>query len=268
MYAQERRVQWKRTAEVKEKVELLHSVHVINLPTTTSLLRGEFEYEISHRFLPPLNTEKAFLGIDGPANIRMALAYGITDKTLLTLARSNLQDNVDLRVKYRFWELNHDTAPAALALRAGGAWNTQVNPFLSDNRKTADPKNVQYYGQVVLNTLILKKLGIGLVPSYLYNSDIYSDDTETSFTLGTFLQYYVGPMWSVIIEGNTTISGYKSSYNSLHFGIELETGGHFFKIFVGNNAALNPSQYLAGSDMKTDMDSLRVGFNITRILKL
>jgi hypothetical protein len=266
--AQTEGVRWKRERAASKKIELLHSPQAINFATTTTLRKGEFEYEISHRFIPAISTEKAFLGIDGPANIRMALGYGISEKLFVILGRSSLQDNLDLQFKYRFFEMGHDMFPAAVAVNGGIAWNTQIIEALAPGRDTTDPKNFQYYGQLILNTLIGKKLGLGFVPSYLYNSNIYCEDTKYSFTAGTYAQYYIGTMLSVLLEGNTTITGFRGRYNSFHFGIELETGGHFFKIFAGNNASMNPGQYLAGSDRITSMNNLRLGFAITRILTL
>lgn len=268
--AQESRVHWKRTEPLAQKTGIFHSAQAVNLPTTTTLKKGEFEYEISHRFLPVVNTEKAYFGIDGPAHIRTALGYGISDRLIVVLGRSNFEDNYDLQFKYRLLEDVLGMAPYAVALRAGAAWSTEINQALAGNRSTTDSKNFQYYAQAIVNTLLWKRLGIGLVPSYVYNSHIYCKDTKYSFTVGSYVQFYLGKMISLFVENNTTISGYRGKYNSLHAGVELETGGHFFKIFVGNNSAENPSQYLAGSDLdiKFKGDNLRLGFVITRILKL
>jgi hypothetical protein len=70
----------------------------------------------------------------------------------------------------------------------------------------------------------------------------------------------------MMIEWNPTVYGWRDSYNSLAFGIELETGGHFFKLFVTNNVNINTAQYLAGADKKFGKESIRLGFLITRLL--
>ena len=115
--------------------------------------------------------------------------------------------------------------------------------------------------------MIANKLGIGIVPSYLYNSHIYCEDTEYSFTLGGYLQYYLSAMFSIYVETNFTVTGWRKDYNPIAIGVEIETGGHFFKIFLGNSHSINPSQYLAGADLYVEDGEWRLGFNITRILK-
>ncbi len=265
--AQPSGVRWKRkTNQTPPDLELFHATHTVNLPTAETIRKGEFEYEISHRFLPAVGTENAYFGIDGPAHMRMALAYGITDRLVTTLGRSNFNDNIDLRLKYKALQLRHKSFPMLIALRGGLGWNTQVI-----NRDKTDSRNFQYYGQIVANTLLFNKLGIGVVPSYLYNSHIYCEDPEYSFTLGSYLQYYVAASWSLFLEMNNTVTGFRKDFDAVAAGIELETGGHFFKIFFTNSSALNPSQYLAGADLKyfegDQGDNWRLGFNITRILK-
>lgn len=267
--AQEPTIQWKRNeSKVESKLQLFHSIHAVNLPTAETLQRGELEYEISHRFIPTIDAKNSYFGIDGPAHIRTALAYAITNQLLVTAGRSNYNDNYDFRLKYQFLRLDHETMPLLLAARTGFAWNTEVYDINGKLRDKTDPKNFQYYGQLIFNTMFFKRLGIGLVPSYLYNSHIWCENSEYSFTVGSYLQYYFSAMWSVFLETNTTVSGWRKDYNPVAIGIEIETGGHFFKIFLGNSQALNPTQYLAGADLKIEDGDWRLGFNITRILKL
>ncbi len=255
-------VRWRPKKRVVKKVELFHSTQSINSFTSTMLRKGEFEYEISHRFIPPISTENAMFGIDGPARMRMALAYGFSNRGMMVLGRSNFQDNVDLQIRYRLWQKANKLFPMALAMRAGAAWSTDVA-----GRTLTDTRNFQYYAQLVFNGLFRKKLGVGVVPSYVYNSHVLCPQVQYSFTIDAYVQYYLTSLLSLLVETNTTVSGYRGKYNSFALGIELETGGHFFKIFVTNNAALNPSQYLAGSDLPLQLKNLRLGFNITRILK-
>ena len=256
--AQERKVQWQSTAATVPDLQLFHSNHIANLPSAETLQRNDLQFEISHRFVTPVNGGyEAFWGLDDGANIRIALDYALTNYILFSVGRSNIFDNLDLNAKWKFLQVRNEHLPLVAAIRAGAAFNTADIGAIEDQN--------QFYGQLVLNTLIMKKLGIGIVPSYLENSNILSSETKNSSTLGIYGQFYVSPLWSVFAEWNTTLSGYKNLYNPLTFGIELETGGHFFKIFLSNSSNLNTAQYLVGADLK---DEWRIGFNITRLLKL
>ncbi len=259
-YAQE--IQWKRGASATPALALFHSTHVVNLPTAETMQQGDFEFEISHRFIPLLKEGyDAFWGLDGPANIRLAFGYAPWDHMVITLGRSNVSNNVDLQIKYKAFQFRHDWVPTIISLNIVAAWNKE-----SHSTGDARPGSTQYFAQLIFNTLISGKLGIGVVPSYLYNSALTADETKYSFTLGNYLQYYFSARWSLYFEWNPTVTGWRDNYESVSGWIELETGGHFFKVFVTNNALINISQFLAGADKKFSDGDLHLGFMITRLL--
>jgi hypothetical protein len=113
-----------------------------------------------------------------------------------------------------------------------------------------------------------KKLAFGIVPSYLYNSHPECLDNQYSFTIGTYLQYYISDVFSVLWEYNPTVTGWRDFHNPMGFGLEIETGGHFFKVFLTNSTDLNQTQFLSGADKSFDDGDLRFGFMITRLLFL
>lgn len=271
LYAQPK---WKKETSTPEvKLELFHSTQTANFPTTESLKSGNWMYEISHRFLPSINDGyDELFGFDGPAKIRFSLGYGINDNLMITLGRSNNTDNLDLQLKQKLFQIENDYLPSVFSFQLGAVWNTEV-PF-GLNLSRTDSRNFQFYTQLVFNTMLFnKKLGIGLVPSYLYNSFIYSVEKQYSFTIGSYLQYYINRMWSFWIEYNPTIAGYRGrirldeigkSYNTIAIGTAIETGGHIFNILLTNNARLNTSQYLVGADRSTNNGDWRLGFGIIR----
>lgn len=251
---------WQRSAPVAQELHLFHSPYVAALPTAETLQKGDWEFEVSHRFSTPISEgSRTFWGMDGPALIRLALGYSITDKLMIHVGRSNLMDNLELQVKYKAFQIDHQTFPLLIGVRGGIAHNGEIfNPIKNDARR------YQYYGQLIVNTMIQKKLGIGVVPTYLYNAHIFCVDPQYSLTMGSYVQYYVSPRWSLLAEWNPTVSGWRRDFDSLTLGFELETGGHFFKIFLSNNDKVNTSQFVAGADKDFAEGDLRIGFMITR----
>lgn len=262
--AQDAPVRWKRSDPLTTvDLQLFLALQSVNLPTAETLQRGDIEFQILHRFIPAVSKGvDALFGLDGPANMRFALTYAPTNRILVTVGRSNVFDNTDLFVKYKFLQIRNDSFPLLFALKGGVAWNTQV--FI---RKKSDSKNFQYFGQFIVNTLIKKKIGLGIVPSYLNNSDIFSANNEHSLTFGSYAQYYVSSTWSILIEWNSTVSGWRSMHNPVTLGVELNTGGHFFKLIMTNSVLLNTSQFLGGSEYKFSNNDLRLGFNISRLFR-
>jgi hypothetical protein len=262
--AQEPPRQWERRVEATvPPLTVFHSTHVINLPTAETLARGEWQFEIAHRFQPPLSDgADAFWGLDGPANMRLGLGYAPVDRLLVTVARSNFMDNWDLQVKLRAWEYAGGPFPIKAALQAGGAWSSDV-----PERDSGDPGNFQYYAQLVLNARAADRLALGLVPSYLHNVLLDRDDPVQDLYWGLYGQLFLTRYLSVLGEWNLGENRAELQNDAGGFGIELETGGHFFKIFLTNSVRLNPTQYLVGTDFPFEGDELRLGFSITRLLR-
>ncbi len=258
-------VQWKRTGPaVKPDLQLFHSTQTFNLPTAETMQKSVFEFEISHRFIPPITEGVDFLyGLDGPVNMRLGLGFALTNRLVITLARSNVDDNVDLQIKHKTFQFYNSYVPVLIGLQIGTAWNTGIL-----GREKTDSQNFQYYGRVIFNTLLIKKIGLGIVPAYIYHSDIFSIDTKKSFTVGSYVQYYIFNYFSILTEWNPHVSGFRKPYNSVSFGIELGTSGHFFKILLTNNGTLNPTQFSLGADLPAvENGDWRLGFNVTRLLK-
>jgi len=261
---QEQPRQWERRASAtRPPLTAFHSTQLINLPTAETLAGGEWQFEISHRFLPPVSEgEDAFWGLDGPVNMRLGLGYAPSDRVLVTLARSNLMDNWDLQVKLRALESEAGSLPILLALQGGAAWSSDV-----PGRDSGDNGNFQYYGQLILNTLVGEKLALGVVPSYLYNVLLDRNDRVQELYLGLYGQLFLTDILSITTEWTVGENPEEFSHDVGSFGIELETGGHFFKIFLSNSVRINPSQYLAGTDFAFEPDEWRLGFAITRLLR-
>jgi hypothetical protein len=262
--AQTEKSSWQRSGgPVRHDLALFRSMHAFNLPTTETLEKQDLEFEVSHRFFPPVHEGYNLYGLDGPINMRLGLSYAVTNKLLITAAISNANDNNDYRLKYKAVQLRGDLLPVAISLQCGMGWNTDVT-----GRKKGDSRNFQYYGQVIVNTLIKKKLGLGLVPSIVLNSDIIDSSTsEHSLTMGSYIEYYFSPLLAVLAEWSPVVDGYHRAHNAAAFGIELNTGGHFFKILLTNSTWINPSQYLAGTNYEFKADEWRLGFNITRLFR-
>jgi len=261
---QEPLVSWHRSeAAPTPPAPIFHATAVVDLPTAVTLDKGLWQFEISHRFIPPFSDGgDALYGLDGPVNMRIALGYAASDHLSVTLGRSNLYDNVDLQFKYGRIDVAEGTLPLQAAVQLGGAWSTDY-PGLD----AGDSHSFQFYAQVVANARIGRRLALGVVPSYLYNAILESSDTEQALTIGLQGQFYVNKLMSLLAEWNITDSGYYYKHDAASIGIELETGGHFFKIVATNSTRLNPSQFLMGTNANFAPDNWHLGFNITRLLK-
>lgn len=255
---------WRRQASSLPPISAFHSTQSANLPTAETLDRGSWLFEISHRFQPPVSGgADALWGLDGPVVNRLALAYGITDRAMVGLVRSNLSDNLEVGAKIRLAAGGRDAMPFMLAMAGGVAWNTELPDVdgLEDNE-------AQAYAQLVLDLSPTPRVALGLVPTVVRNPRVADTHADASLALGLHGQWYVADGTSLFVEWLVARAREDLEHDAGTLGVELETGGHFFKLVLTNSTRLNPTQFLGGTPHPFEADAWRLGFNVTRLLML
>lgn len=253
---------WQRAESVEVPLQLFHSTEVFDLPTTETLQKGDIYFSIGHKFTTPVSEGiDELFGFDGSVVMRIALGYAFTDDFLVKIGRSNHFGNYDLDFKYKLFNYKNSVLPLSIAIRGGIAYNSKAAPEPAE-----DSRLFQYFGNLIINTMLWEKLGVGIVPSALFNSNIYYPENINSFLLGAYLQYFHSSRLSVFAEAYPTLNGWRKGYDAYNLGVEINTGGHFFKFILGNNIYTNPASFMAGSLNKFESGDLHIGFVITRNL--
>lgn len=250
---------WERRSDASAPPPtVFHATQGMNLPTAVTPGGGELLFEISHRFVPPISSDGTLFGLDGPVQYRLGLGYGITDAIFVGLTRSNLDDNTDLGAKLRILATG-GLVPVQVAFAGGVAWNKEVGGLQGSS--------TQYHAALVLNVGLGERVALGVVPAYVENPLVRVDGEDPAVSLGLHGQVYLTDHLSVVGEWTVTEERPLLAYDPAAISLELETGGHFFRLGVTNSLRLNPAQHLAGAEERFTGDQLRLAFNITRVLK-
>ena len=242
--------------------EIFNSTQSANLPTSETVRAGNWLFEISHRFLPPVSDGSGALwGLDGPVRNRLGLGYAPTDRILIGVVRANYEDNLEINAKAAVFEGRAGGVRYKIGGMAGLAWNTDVVEVGG-----AEDNEVQYYGQLIVDALLGDHVAVGVVPTFLRNPRLLDIEKENAFVLGLHSQVYLSDSFSVLGEWIFSEPRTGLENDTGTFGIALDTRGHSFKIVVSNQTRMNATQFLAGTPNDFEADQLRLGFNITRVL--
>jgi hypothetical protein len=238
------------------------STRVINLPTTQSIGKGRLLFRVSHRFYPAIRSGyDSFYGLDGTGVILLSFGYGLGDNLDLTLARSKLDKEVELSLKWVMFEQGKIlTLPFSVALNLGGSLVTQSQP----DRKVFRADNMKFNLQVILSHQVSNSLSLVLVPAYSSNTNHWDSSPEGTFALGTGGRWMIFNDFSIIWEWIPVLSGYKDNSNGWGLGIEKKSGGHVFQVFILNSIGLTSDQFIPGGDFRLKDWDFRIGFNIFR----
>jgi len=234
---------------------------LVNLPTTTTIGKGEFLFRISHRFQPPTSSGwDSFYGLDGPAYILFSFGYGITDDLMVTVGRSKLYQEWEFNADWAFLEQGKQSRlPFSATLHAGANLVSQDEPLGAD-----------WSGRFRLSALLSlsyqfnDRLSFLLVPAFCSNTDFWEPDSEGTFSLGLGGRFMVFSEISLIAEWVPRLAGYNDFYSGWGLGIEKKIGGHVFQVFFTDSIGIIDSQYLPGGDLRLGDGDFRIGFNIFR----
>ena len=235
---------------------------VINLPTTQSIGKGRLLFRVSHRYYPAIKSGyNSLYGLDGPAVILLSFGYGLRDNLDLTLARTKLDKEVELSLKWVMFEQGKIlTLPFSAALNIGGSLVTQSQP----DRKVFRADNMKFNLQVILSHQVNNALSLVLVPAYSSNTNHWDSSSEGTFALGAGGRWMIFNDFSIIGEWIPVLAGYKDNSNGWGLGIEKKIGGHVFQVFILNSTGLTSDQFIPGGDFRLNDWDLRIGFNIFR----
>lgn len=234
---------------------------LVNLPTTTTLGKGEFLFRISHRFQPPVSEGwDSLIGFDGPAFILFSFGYGITDSLAVNVGRSKLFQEWEFGADWSLFEQGRKgSLPFSATLHLGGGLVT-----------LDEPQDAGWSGRFRLSALLSiarqlnDRFSFLLVPAYSTNTNFWEPSSDGTFSLGVGGRIMVFDDLSIIAEWIPRLAGYKDFYSGWGLGVEKKIGGHVFQIFVTDSIGLTAAQFLPGGDLKLGDGDFRLGFNIFR----
>lgn len=265
-----------------------HGTFQINLPTTTTLGRRTFEFRIDHRF-GQVGAERGAFGLDAGANISYAFAYGILQGWDVMLRRTNSRKGYELGTKYILirqedgkklsfggyasveylrdfpsntanpWAGNFQLLLSRLWFER---WSTQL--VLGYHLRTNHSANVQVdlEDDAVAGPVKVRDkrgtLGVGLASTvWLGAKKRWGIDLEYHLPIPSDVFFYRG--------GNADKNG--SNIGSWGIGGSVNTGKHFFQIFITNTREIHTNLYAPGGQSKnpfTDRGNFFFGFNLSR----
>jgi len=244
------------------------ATQVINMPTVEAPPRGGLQFMIMHRFGRVNEGAYELFGLDH-ATIRFALDYGLTNRLAIGVGRSSFDKTLDGSVKWKVWQQRASAMPVSLSLY-GLLTHTTLKysdkPYLNKKLRTT------YVTQALLARKFSRNLSLQIAPSWLhFNLVPAKADKNDVFALGIGGRMKVTNRVSINAEYNFLPDGQlvtNAVYNSISFGLDIETGGHVFQLVFSNSQGMVGPAYLAQTTGRWNKADIYFGFNVTRAFTL
>jgi opacity protein-like surface antigen len=249
------------------------STRIISGQSIERMPEGQLDFRISHRFGQINSGLYNWYGLD-EAYIHYGFDYGITDWLMVGIGRGNVKKTFD-----GFYKLS-------LLRQSKGEKNMPVSlsflssiSIFSQNRTDLGNKplfwdRASYVHQLLVARKFSERFSLELNPTFVHRNmvesemnpnDLWSIGAGTRFKLTKRLSinaeyYYVIPPRHDFRETKT--------YDPFSIGIELETGGHVFQIFLSNSRTMIEKGYIGETTGNWLDGGIHIGFNISRVFTL
>lgn len=246
------------------------STRVIMSHSMKMLPAGVLDFRILHRFGRVSGGLGEMFGLDGPANVRLGLDYGISNRFTLGIGRATYKKELDGFLKYAFVQQSAGAGATPLSL-IGVAGSTLRTLKWSDGKEHMFTDKLSYYLQLIAGRKFSDAFTLQLSPTYLYRNFVEGpEDNKNTYALGVGSKIRLSKRTSLNVDYYIVSNKDQSTdtYNPLSIGFDIETGGHVFQLHFTNAHAMNEKAFLTETFYSWGKGDVEFGFNISRVFQL
>lgn len=250
------------------------TTRLINFHTVEVLSRRSLDFRISHRFGDFNTGAYNAWGIDGGANIRLALEYCHGSRLMFGVGRTSGKKIADGFLKYRLLKQTTKGGgmPVSVTLFTG-VYHTFLQNVIIDgkNKYQTVPDRLSYCHQIMVGRKFSSRFSFQLTAAMVhFNLVDKITDKNDCFVVGGVTRFKFAKRQAITVEYGYRLNKYSNDklYDSFGIGYDLETGGHVFQIHLTNSFGLTEDQYFMYTNSSWDNWGIRLGFNISRVFSL
>lgn len=252
--------------DARDVISVFKGTRIINGHSAETRGAGTFEVIFMHRFGRLNSGAYNLWGLDD-AWIRLGLEYSITDDLTIGFGRSSFEKTYDGFIKYMF--INQTEGSRKFPFTGTAFLSMAINTL-----KPVDPEQdilfssrVSYTYQILLARKFTPGLSIQLAPTLVHHNLVNtSEENNDIFALGFGGRQKISKRMAITLEYYLQFNNNTNdiNYNSLGFGLELETGGHVFQMVFSNSQGMIEKSFITETTGNFFDGDIHFGFNITR----
>jgi hypothetical protein len=258
------------SAPANEPVEAtFKTIRVVESQSVETTHQGELNGTISHRFGQFSTGVDDLWGLDF-ASMRIGLDYGFTEWLDLGVERSQEEGKpVDLWGKFRVLrQTTSGNIPLSVTWYSAGYVLTETSEGLGYSLPL--DRRLSSTNQLIMARKFSEDLSLQVAPTLVTRQlRPNNGDGEVAMGVGFSGRYKLSQRFAITGETTPMFYGVSQTWDpACAVGVDIETGGHVFQLYVGNNTYLTDdrmyTQTKTGPHTALDLNTLAFGFNITR----
>lgn len=250
------------------------TTRLINFHTVEILSKRSLDFRISHRFGDFNSGAYNAWGVDGGANIRLALEYTHGSRLMFGIGRTSGKKIVDGFLKLRLLKQTNKGGGMPISVTLfSSVYHTFLQNVLIDgvNKFQTIPDRLSYCNQIMIARKFSSRFSFQLIGAMVhFNMVDKITDKNDCFILGAVTRFKFAKRQAITVEYAHRLNQYSNDkyYDSFGVGYDLETGGHVFQIHLTNSFGLTEDQFYMYTNTTWQNFGVRLGFNISRVFSL
>ncbi len=259
-----------QTNETEYTLQTFKGTRIVNGQSVETKSAGVLEFIIAHRFGKVNGGSFELWGLD-QSQIRLGLEYGITKSIDIGIGRNSFDKTYDGFVKMKLARQSSGKNSFPITITGFGGMTLKTTPQASQNPDMPFTQRLAYVAEVMMARKFSTKFSMQLTPVFLHRNAVDKiNDNNDLWALGISGRYKIGRRIALSGEYYPRLNAneFNPNYNSLGFGVDIETGGHVFQLVFTNSQGMFERAFLAESTGTWTKGDVHFGFNITRTFQL
>jgi len=249
-------------------VRIFETSILIDNQTVATPFKGMLEFEIHHRFGTVNNALDDLFGLWAPANIRLGLNYGITDRLMIAAGTAKNYKAQDLAVKYAFLQqTSSGSVPLSLSFYGNMGLNLLNENTFGPAHDWREIHRLSYFSQLLIARQFGTKLSLQLAPTFIWFNAVEMGYKNFNYGISAGARFNVKGSHSIIAEYDQLLNSQEdealNAKPQLALGWEIGTATHAFQIFFANyKDILGQYNFVYNQNSISDGKFL-IGLNVT-----
>lgn len=249
-------------------IRIFETSILIDNQTVATPFKGMLEFEIHHRFGTVNNGLDDLFGVWAPANIRLGLNYGITDKLMIAAGTAKNYKAQDLAVKYALLQqTSSGSVPVSLTLYGNIGLNLLNQNTFGPAHDWREIHRFSYFSQILLARQFGGKFSLQLAPTFIWLNAVEIGYKNANYGISAGARYNFAGSHSIIAEYDQLFNKQANEeFNpepQLALGWEIGTATHAFQLFIANyKDILGQYNFVYNQNSISDGNFL-IGLNVT-----
>lgn len=247
------------------------ATRVVNGQSVETIGKGALEFIFSHRFGPVNGGLYQLYGLD-QAYVRLGLEYGITDRLGVGIGRNSFDKTMDSYVRYKVLRQSKGEHSFPVTVTFFGNTALKTSPRQQDvTYPITTTDRLSYTAQLLIARKFNRMLSLQLMPTLVHKNTVdKTTDNNDVFAMGVGGRLKVSRSIALTTEYYYRLNVHDNNpnYNSVGFGIDIETGGHVFQLVMTNTQLITERGFITETTDQFFKGGIHLGFNVTRTFQL